>query len=214
MIITPTPDGNFDLYPERSAEFPEIEIDPEYDDEGGRWANGELAPTVERVLGELESSHASEQMGVADILRTIASNGDGQEDPEFLLVCAGEIRAAAEYFIREVQKSLMDKHSPHAELVSKPPHTTWGLILTYPADTAPAVRQVLSEKFMAAGWQVLLRGPEEGRVEEIYTRPGHGVFGSWQPHEARKFMEELKTILAEHGITDISKRKLKMKDLI
>lgn len=194
MIIFSELDGNFDFHPEQ----------PE----------GELDPTVERVLSELENSYASEQMGVADILRTIAGNGDGQEDPEFLLICAEEIRDAADYFIREVQKALLVKHGPQAELVAKAPYTTWGLVLAYPADTAPSVRQVLSEKLTAAGWQVLLRGPQEGRVEEIYTRPGHGVFGSWQPHEARKFLRELKTILAEHGITEIPKRKLKMEDLI
>jgi hypothetical protein len=51
----------------------------------------------------MQKSGQSEMLGVADILETIAANGDESETDEFLVACAGEIIGAAAYFIEQVQ---------------------------------------------------------------------------------------------------------------
>ena len=54
------------------------------------------------ILTEFEQSGQTETIAVADILKSIASNGDGQETDDFLLACAEEIRNAADAFINRL----------------------------------------------------------------------------------------------------------------
>ncbi len=52
----------------------------------------------------MRESGSSETRGVADILTTIAENGDDQETDAHLIVCANEIRNAAAFFIKGLKK--------------------------------------------------------------------------------------------------------------
>lgn len=63
-----------------------------------------LSEKAGAILGQMEMSGASETIGVHDILKTIAENGGDQEKDAFLVVCAIEIRNAAEYFIHQMMK--------------------------------------------------------------------------------------------------------------
>lgn len=60
---------------------------------------------LEAALRVLEASGDSQQVGLADILRTIAENGDEQAEPEYLVGCAIEVMKAAAWFVSQLQKS-------------------------------------------------------------------------------------------------------------
>lgn len=62
-----------------------------------------LSEKAARILEEMAESGDSQRSGVADILNTIAENGEGQEEDGFLATCAEEIRAAAQDFIDQVE---------------------------------------------------------------------------------------------------------------
>jgi len=66
-----------------------------------------LSKKAEEVLREMADSGASEGAGVAEILNTIAENGDGQEADGHLLSCAREIKEWAERFIAGVEPEPM-----------------------------------------------------------------------------------------------------------
>lgn len=56
-----------------------------------------ISEHLEALLQELEKSGASQKLGVADCLRTIASNGGEQETDEFIAACADAMGQAAMY---------------------------------------------------------------------------------------------------------------------
>lgn len=58
-----------------------------------------LSPNAEEILRELANSGSSESSGVAEILNTIAEDGDESATDEYLIVCAEEIINAAQAFI-------------------------------------------------------------------------------------------------------------------
>jgi hypothetical protein len=58
-----------------------------------------LSDKARGLLKDMANSGESETSGVAEILNTIASNGEGQEKDEHLLTCAEEIRDAVQAFI-------------------------------------------------------------------------------------------------------------------
>jgi hypothetical protein len=63
-----------------------------------------LSKKAETLLNEMIASGQSETMGVADILQTIASNGEEMEKDENLIGNAAEIRDAATYFIHQMEQ--------------------------------------------------------------------------------------------------------------
>lgn len=67
-----------------------------------------LSEKAEATLKEMAESGSSETSGVADILNTIAENGDGMQEDFFLLNCAEEIIEAAKRFIDDVKPPLTD----------------------------------------------------------------------------------------------------------
>lgn len=64
--------------------------------------NIKISDKAVEILTEFERSGQTETIEVAEILKSIASNGDGQETDEFLLACAEEIRNAADAFINRL----------------------------------------------------------------------------------------------------------------
>lgn len=73
-----------------------------------------VSEDIRLVLQDMANSGSSETIGVADILATIASNGDGQEDKEFLITCAQEIKEAADNFICRLRATDKQKEDQHA----------------------------------------------------------------------------------------------------
>lgn len=63
----------------------------------------EMDDRVYLILRQMEDSGQSETAGVADILKTIAENGDGQAVTSYLIGCAEEIIAAAQAFIADAK---------------------------------------------------------------------------------------------------------------
>ena len=59
---------------------------------------------IDAILEEMEESGDSQQLGVADCLRTIAGNGDEYGTARSLIACAEEIIDAAKYFIGRVRE--------------------------------------------------------------------------------------------------------------
>ena len=57
-----------------------------------------MSERLDHILKAMRRSGQTEQIAVADCLLDIAENGDGDGD-EFLLVCAEEIRDAAQAVI-------------------------------------------------------------------------------------------------------------------
>ncbi|MCL4296221.1 MAG: hypothetical protein KJ077_10855 [Anaerolineae bacterium] len=220
MIVTCGPDGEQELHPERPEEHPEF--DGEYEDEGGRFANAEdgVSSLVAAILNEMEDSGSSETMGVADILRTIASNGEGQEADDFLVGCAQEIIEAAQYFIDRVQAGDTSPGSSREkllvikemELVAKAPYDTWILVFVCPQDNQPG--QLMAD-LTEAGWTTKTTLPlPGGEIKINISRPGRGLFGGWLPHEAAINLAQLEAILKEYGLGLPPKRNLKMQDVI
>lgn len=54
-----------------------------------------MSDKLEALLRQMEQSGDSQKLAVADCLRTIASNGDGQDTDAFIACCADEIGRAA-----------------------------------------------------------------------------------------------------------------------
>jgi hypothetical protein len=69
-------------------------------------ASANLDSKLAEIIQEMLDSGDSQQYAVADCLNTIASNGEGQETPGFIVISAEEIRSAAESFIKRV----VEKH--------------------------------------------------------------------------------------------------------
>jgi hypothetical protein len=56
------------------------------------------------LLEEMMESCDTQQLAVAECLQTVAENGDDQEEDDFLIGCAEEIRDAAQYVIDTMSK--------------------------------------------------------------------------------------------------------------
>lgn len=67
---------------------------------GAFYSHPGLSDSARRALEELVASGSSEAIGVAEILNTIAENGDEMESDEFLVRSAYEIVRAALKFKR------------------------------------------------------------------------------------------------------------------
>lgn len=63
-----------------------------------------LSPEAFELIESMLNSGDSQQVIVAEGLDTIASNGDGQEEDDFLISCAQEIAAEAAYFASQLRK--------------------------------------------------------------------------------------------------------------
>jgi len=63
-----------------------------------------MTQKFKRLLEQMQESCDSQQLAVSDCLLTIAENGEGSEEDEFLIGCAEEIRDAAQYVIDTMTK--------------------------------------------------------------------------------------------------------------
>lgn len=63
-----------------------------------------LSPKAAQLIQSLLESGDSQQFAVGECLNDIASNGDGQEEDDFLISCAQEIAAEAAYFASQLRK--------------------------------------------------------------------------------------------------------------
>jgi len=63
-----------------------------------------MTKKLQDILEGMEESGSSEQLGVADCLKTIAENGGEQATDRHILCCAGEMRDAAQSILDQMKR--------------------------------------------------------------------------------------------------------------
>lgn len=98
------------------------------------------------------------------------------------------------------------------ELISKHPHTTWGISIRWWAKKPTRLIKDLTK----AGWNLSpFHVPQvPGHHELELDKPGSGLFQSWIPRERSQFLKEVKRILAANGVETYYRRKLQLQDLL
>lgn len=100
-----------------------------------------------------------------------------------------------------------------ARLITKTPYTTWSIEVTYPEKEIP---KELFKDLGEHGWESYGDNipPIHGELELYFSKTGSGIFGMWTVKEQKSNLEEARCILEQHGLVNVPKVKLTLKDML
>ena len=100
-----------------------------------------------------------------------------------------------------------------ARLIAKSPYTTWSVEFTYPESNSP---KDLFKELEGHGWKSYGGNvpPIHGEKEISFSKDGSGIFCGWNPEERQANLKEVRNILKQHGLINVPKVRLTLRDLI